>query len=237
MFEKYGGKSLLRQPGSSLLILLLSLLVAAVLGTSLGLRSQVEQTIRDCSNRYITLGIVDYYSGEEVTDPSVLADYSSRLDALDFPKQVKSWAPTQEALGWFPAFDADVSPLWAMNEAVLLVRATQTQPSGENASAVVEQELFSMRKMEKKIVALANTALEPGMLYLVRGTWHKALPGTYATLEPDAPLLALGASEAGDVPGSEAFFDRAAELTARRTGFTLRASDCFSTRPPRESPC
>ena len=232
MLEKHSLKTLLRQPGSSLLTLLLSLLVAALLGTSLGLRALVEQTIRDCSDRYITLGIVDYLNGEDKTDPQTLAQYAAQLDALPLPASAMRFSPTQEALGWCPDYDGTVSAAWARNEAVLVVHATERQKNDGNTTVAVEEVLFSMRDVGKRIVALGETTLPPGGRYLVRGTWYAALPGTMATLLPDAEPLPLGDRQAAELPESDAFFARAAALELRRRGFTLRASDCFSAFAP-----
>ena len=127
MFEKHGGRSLLRQPGTSLLTLLLSLLVATLLGTSLGLRALVEQTIRDCSERYLTIGVVDYLNGDDATDPVTIADYAARIAALPLPGSAREYEPTQEAMGWFPDYEADINTPWSRDEAVLVVRARQPQ--------------------------------------------------------------------------------------------------------------
>ena len=125
MFAKHGLRSAARMPGKTALTFLLVLLVAALLGTSLGLTWSVRRTLAECRERYTTLVVPEYNTGEELTDPEELARLSEALQQMELPEGVISWEPSRAALGVLPDMEGVVNYENARTRAVVLVKVRQ----------------------------------------------------------------------------------------------------------------
>lgn len=122
MFTKHGLRSAARMPGKTALTFLLVLLVAALLGTSLGLTWSVRRTLADCQKRYTTLAVPEYNTGEDEIAPEDLARVTEALARVELPDGILSWEPSRVAQGVLPDMESVVDFENARSLAVLLVK-------------------------------------------------------------------------------------------------------------------
>ena len=180
MFVKHGLRSAVRMPGKTVLTFLLVLLVAALLGTSLGLTWSVRRTLEDCRQRYTTLVVPEYSTGEDETDPKEIARLTEEMLGADLPDGVLSWEPSRVAQGVLPDMEGVVNFENARTLAVLLVKVRQSGglvpwedgqmthdqvmedgtvfpvSNWQDAEAMVGRALFSHVKVEGKPIALSE---------------------------------------------------------------------------------
>ncbi|MBE6990511.1 MAG: ABC transporter permease [Ruminococcaceae bacterium] len=122
MFARHGIRSAARMPGRTALTFLLTLLVAAMLGTSLGLTWTVRRALTDCEDRYTTLGVLEYVTGEDETAPAEIAAKAAALTQVALPEGALRREPTRVAQGCFTEDQDGINFNDARLGAVLVVR-------------------------------------------------------------------------------------------------------------------
>lgn len=235
MFAKHGLRSAARMPGKTALTFLLVLLVAALLGTSLGLTWSVRRTLDDCKKRYTTLAVPEYNTGEDETDPEELARVADALARVELPDGVLSWEPSRVAQGILPDMEYVVNFENARSLAVLLVKVrsaggylpwedgdmthdvdmddgvTYHVSDWQDAQAIVSSALFSYADVEGHNIAITEE-------------WHDG--EMLGKLEPDHYYLVCGSWEASWAANKRLVLDKSLPPLQVDDPGDLSGSDC-----------
>ncbi len=210
LFITHGLKTIVRRPGRTILCGLMLLLVTVMLCVALGTVQSVSDAIETQSERYRTIGVLEYLNGETEADPQEISEALEKVEALGLPEGASSWEPNRAALGYLYDNSENLSGKAVKDKAVLVVRVKKdaTLSKDRTVTALVLDTLFSRKDVQGHYIEVRSRILTLGQTYLIAGDWYVG-SNHGAFLEPydDPAPLPLASEQYEGIEGAVAFMN------------------------------
>lgn len=245
-----GFASIFRKPLKAALFILILAVISALLAVSLSVFSAVRGYLNECGSFFRTIVQAEYvgefYPEAYRFDPEVVSAVESNkaeLDSLISDPGVISFEPHTNAIAVAPGIHRADKYVYDTDVAVLLVYISNEYD--EMHSAIVQEELYSRRPVEGKMILIRTSAEElsddlmpkPRGKYYLTGRYFNGI-SSYLWFRPEALIPVEGAGEALPVfspveDGLSEKYQELAELVARRNdSFPLTATSSLEDLRP-----